>query len=70
MTRNFTVSSVARKLHAKPRHISDLFYTRKLSDEACPIIEGRRLIPAEYVAEIERALRESGKLPQTTEASR
>lgn len=60
-----TVSAVARRLAANPRDISNLFYARKLSDSACPVVDGRRLIPVDYVPEIERALRERGRIPQT-----
>jgi hypothetical protein len=40
-----------------------------LDDSRCPIIAGRRLIPSDYVPEIERVLRESGRLPMPTEAA-
>ena len=59
-----TVSEVARQLEAEhgcpisPRVISDLFYRRELRDDLCPIVGGRRLIPRDYVCEIERALRQ------------
>jgi hypothetical protein len=57
MGRLFSVSDVARRLGAAPRDISDLFYRRELRDDRCPIICGRRLIPEEYLPEIEAALR-------------
>lgn len=70
MSEHTTVGDLARELSARtggdisPRVISDLFYTRALSDEHCPILGGRRLIPRGYIPEIERALRERGVLPE------
>jgi hypothetical protein len=43
-----------------PRALSDLFYQRVLSDEACPVVEGRRIIPLSYLPHIEAALRVRG----------
>jgi hypothetical protein len=60
--KHFIVSEVARRLGARPRHISALFYERRLEDERCPIVGGRRLIPEDYIPEIEAALREAGRL--------
>jgi hypothetical protein len=59
---HFTVSDVGRRFGVAPRVISDLFYARKLDDRRCPIIGGRRLIPAEYLSTVEAALRRSGQL--------
>jgi hypothetical protein len=56
------VSDVARQLGARPQDISGLFYRRFLSDERCPVIAGRRLIPADYVPEVRRVLVERGLL--------
>jgi hypothetical protein len=39
-----------------PRVISDLLYARKLDSDRCPIIAGRRLIPADYLEEVLRVL--------------
>ncbi len=64
-----TVSEVARRLGANPRDISNLFYVRKLRDDLCPIVGGRRLIPDHYLAMIAMALRRAGKntmSPSTT----
>jgi hypothetical protein len=60
-----TVSEVARRWGIAPRHISDLFYSRRLDDARCPIIGGRRLIPEDYLPEIEIILRRSGHLDGT-----
>ena len=56
-----TVSDAARKLGAKPRDISALFYDRRLDDARCPIIGGRRLIPENYLDSIRWELRRAGK---------
>jgi hypothetical protein len=57
------VSEASRRIPGScPKDISVLFYLRKLDDARCPIVGGRRLIPEDYLPEIERALREAGKL--------
>jgi hypothetical protein len=56
------VSEVARRLGVRPRDISDLFYERRLSDDRCPVVGGRRLIPADYVPTIAKVLRREGRL--------
>ena len=55
-----TVSEVARRLHVRPRAVSDLFYQRALSDERCPVVGGRRLIPRDYLPAVAGALRQRG----------
>lgn len=57
MTKLLSVSEVARKIGCRPREISDLFYSRRLDDERCPIVGRRRVIPADYVAEIRRVVK-------------
>jgi len=56
-----SVSEAARHLGASPQDISDLFYKRKLRDDLCPIVGGRRLIPPEYLDQIRRTLRHNGR---------
>jgi hypothetical protein len=56
------VSEVARRLGARPKVMSDLFYLRKLNDEVCPVVGGRRLIPKSYLPVIEATLRDLGRL--------
>ncbi len=56
-----TVSELARKIGAKPRDISTLFYARQLDDAVCPIVGGRRLIPEDYIETIRWALQHAGK---------
>ena len=58
---HLSVSEAARRLGAKPRDISDLLYKRQLRDDLCPIVAGRRLIPATYLDMIARALRRAGR---------
>src|SRR5258707_4235080 len=60
-----SVSEVARRLGVAPRVISDLFYQRRLSDDVCPLVSGRRLIPVEYVPVIERALQQTSEANAT-----
>lgn len=55
------VSDVARRLGARPRDISELFYRRLLRDDLCPILAGRRLIPEEYLDIIEMVLKREGR---------
>ena len=57
MVHHHSVSEVARQLGVKPRDISDLFYSRELRDDLCPIVGGRRLIPDTYVDKIAEVLR-------------
>ncbi len=70
-----TVGDLARDIGERigrevpPRVISDLFYKRVLSDERCPILGGRRLIPRDYIPEVERVLKDRGLgLPENREA--
>lgn len=56
---------LARRLGVKPRVLTDLFYSRVLDDARCPIVGTRRIIPADYIAEIERALVERGIIRET-----
>ena len=58
--KHLSVSEAARHLGARPRDISDLFYRRRLRDDLCPIVAGRRLIPEDYLEVIASALRQSG----------
>lgn len=58
------VSEIARRFNVPPRAISDLFYARRLDDRRCPIIGGRRLIPTDYLPEVEAALRAAGHLAE------
>ena len=57
MEDRLSVSEVARRIGAKPRDISDLFYRRELRDDLCPIVAGRRLIPESYIDVIRMALK-------------
>jgi hypothetical protein len=56
-----SVSEAARKLRARPKDITDLFYRRTLRDDLCPIVAGRRLIPESYLDLIRAALKRAGR---------
>ena len=62
--KHLSVSEAARRLGARPRDISDLFYNRRLRDDLCPIVAGRRLIPESYLEVIGFALRQAGRVSQ------
>lgn len=72
---HLTIGTVARELEAKygcaipPRHISDLFYKRLLTEADAPIIAGRRMIPRDLVETIEIELRRAGRLPRLKPAA-
>jgi hypothetical protein len=55
-----SISALARRWRLSPQVLSNLFYRRALDDERCPVINGRRVIPADYVEVIEQVLRERG----------
>lgn len=66
---HLSISAIARRYGIPPRRISDLFYARKLDDRICPIVDGRRSIPIEYLPTVENVLRETGVLKQDKAAS-
>jgi hypothetical protein len=66
----FTVSEIARQFGVPPRTISDLFYARRLDDRRCPIVGGRRMIPVEYLPDVESALRTAGWLQEPENSAR
>lgn len=70
METQLSVSEVARKLGARPKDISDLFYQRELRDDLCPIVAGRRLIPETYIQEIAAALRRHARKVSRTGGAR
>lgn len=55
-----SVGEVARLLGVRPAQITALFYERKLRDDLCPIVGGRRLIPSEVVEVVAMELRRKG----------
>ncbi|MCA9069914.1 MAG: hypothetical protein KDA84_13365 [Planctomycetaceae bacterium] len=57
-----SVGQVARELSIPPRILSDLFYSHHLDNNRCPVVGGRRLIPNDYLPELEEVLRERGIL--------
>ncbi len=56
-----SVSEAARRLGANPKDVSDLFYRRRLRDDLCPIVAGRRLIREDHLEIIEMALKRAGR---------
>ena len=60
MCKPLAVGDVARKLGVRPSRITQLFYERRLSDDYCPIVAGRRLIPPDYISIIAMELRRKG----------
>ena len=54
------VGDVARQLNVRPSRITQLFYERRLRDDLCPIVGGRRLIPPSYIPIIVTELRRKG----------
>lgn len=64
-----TVSQIARHLNVPPRVVSDLFYARRLDDKRCPVVGGRRLVPTDYIGEVEAVLRAAGWLSEQSGAT-
>jgi len=50
------VGEAANRCRVPPQVITNLFYRGFLDGPRCPIVGGRRLIPAGYVAEIARVV--------------
>jgi len=59
-----SVGEAAKRFGVAPRVLTEFFYRRLFRDDLCPVVAGRRLIPQDYLTEIERVLRREGKLPQ------
>lgn len=60
MNELLSVGDVARLLAVRPSQVTQLFYERRLRDDLCPIVAGRRLIPPDYVTVIAMELRRKG----------
>ena len=64
-----TVGEIACELsrqlgtEVRPRDVSDVIYRRRVAAERCPILGGRRWIPDDMIREIERELRQLGRIP-------
>ena len=54
------VGDVAKKLGVRPQQITALFYERRIRDDVCPVVGGRRIIPPEAVDVIAMELRRKG----------
>jgi hypothetical protein len=57
-----SVSEAARRIGSRPTDIGDLFYGRERRDDPCPIVAGHRVIPEEYLPQIEQSLRWLGRI--------
>ena len=55
-----SVGDVARQLGVRPSVITQLFYERRIRDDRCPIVAGRRLIPPDIVEVIAMELHRKG----------
>ena len=64
-----SVSDVARQLGVRPAQVSQLFYERRLPDDLCPVVAGRRLIAPKYVEIIAMELRRKGIKVQEAETT-
>ncbi len=62
-----SVGQAAESLGLAPRAISYALYDRKLDVTRCPMVSGRRMIPVDYLPEIERILRQNDT-PETEPA--
>ena len=60
MVELLSVGDVARRLNVRPSQVTQLFYERRLRDDLCPIVGGRRLIPQDYVEVIAMELKRKG----------
>ena len=56
----FSVGDVARQLEVRPSRVTQLFYEGRVRQDRCPVVAGRRLIPADMVDVIAMALRRKG----------
>ena len=61
------VGEAARRIGrgCKPRDISDLIYQGRIDPGACPIVAGRRMVPASLLPKITELLDEAGRLNTT-----
>ena len=62
MKRVYFIAELSRMWNVPPRFISDLFYQRYLDESRCPMICGRREIPADYIEVIRELLVKRGKI--------
>lgn len=60
-TKMLGISEAATLLNAKPRDVTNLFYNRQLRTDLCPVVSGRRIIPASYLRTIAMELRRNCK---------
>jgi hypothetical protein len=52
-----SVGEVARRLKYPPRLVTDILYRQLVDTSQCPMLGGRRMIPAEMLPELKEALK-------------
>jgi hypothetical protein len=58
MIRYYSVGEAARLIGESARRTSDGFHKNWFDNAACPLVGGRRMIPAEYLPALAAILRE------------
>jgi hypothetical protein len=53
----YSITELADKFGVSPKRISDLFFRRELDPTKCIVKAGRKLIPENYLPQVERALK-------------
>jgi hypothetical protein len=59
-----TVGTLSRLWGVSPKILSDLFHQKKLDQDRCLLVSGRRLIPRDYRPEIRATLVQLGYLKE------
>jgi hypothetical protein len=54
----FGVGEAARRANVRPQVLTNLFYRGVLDGRVCPVVAGRRVIPAEYLPVLLSVVRE------------
>jgi len=57
-----SITEAAAEIGCRPRDISDAFYQHHLDEARIFRLNGNRVIPQEYFPEVERVMRERGKV--------
>ena len=69
MTSLHCISGLPRQFGVAPQKLWDRFHSRRWSDEVGPVVDGRRIIPADSLPNDEAALREAGLLQRIRRAT-
>ncbi len=62
-----TVGDIARRHGVRPSQVTQLFTERRIPEDLCPVISGRRLIPIQIIPAIVAELRRKGIAVQPSE---